>query len=627
MADQQPAGQIGKYQILSLVGEGAMGNVYRAQDPVLNRTVAVKVMSDAIARDGDLRDRFMREAQAAGSLQHPNVVTIFDFGEFEGHLYIAMEFVAGVDLEIMIGERRVPALQDKLGIIVDVLMGLSYAHKHGVVHRDIKPANIRIAEDGRAKIMDFGIAHLDSAKMTKTGMMMGTPNYMAPEQVTGDKITAATDIFSVGAVLYELLTGNKAFAAETLHSVLYKVVSEEPPPLAGVAPQLPKELSDVVRKALVKDPAMRYQNALEMANDLNAIRTHLADATLEPTSISMSATLARQFKPEPLAKNAPPRAARPQRRTIGVAAASVLGLLVLVWLWTRGTDVAPFPAAAAQSPAPDSVSREVPPPAPVGNVLPPVAASAPAAPVIDTSQASIVRLVRATAVSERARAVQTGALAVALARGDARFSTSDSLFRLRRYAQAVQALNGAMSLWREAERNVASGKQPATVASTSPVGEAVTPPVVSVPAVQSEVVPKREPEPATKQQIESPPVVPRASDAVSPTPTVNTEAELAQIIAEYARAIESRDIARVREVYEALTPEQAQRFTQFFRSVRSLRATFTSASPDVAGGNASTRVRGTYEFVDQTGVTQRQPVSFVAAFLRQGERWRLAAVR
>ena len=220
---------IGKYQILDLVGEGAMGVVYRATDSVLNRTVAVKVMSDAIARQGDLRDRFLREAQAAGSLQHPNVITIFDFGEVENHLFIAMEFVEGVDLEQLLASRQPLTLQAKLDLAIDVLNGLAYAHKRGIVHRDIKPANIRITEEGRAKIMDFGVAHLASSNMTATGMMVGTPSYMSPEQVTGGKVTAASDLFAFGAVLYELLTNTKPFDAPTLHGILYKIVSDSPP--------------------------------------------------------------------------------------------------------------------------------------------------------------------------------------------------------------------------------------------------------------------------------------------------------------------------------------------------------------------------------------------------------------
>ena len=159
---------IGKYRIIELVGEGAMGVVYRAQDSVLDRAVAIKVMNDSIARQDDLRKRFLHEAQAAGSLQHPNVVCIYDLGEADGHLFIAMEFVHGVDLERLIEMGEPLSLQARLDIIIDVLTGLAFAHKRGIVHRDIKPANIRVAEDGRAKIMDFGVAHLASSSSTRT---------------------------------------------------------------------------------------------------------------------------------------------------------------------------------------------------------------------------------------------------------------------------------------------------------------------------------------------------------------------------------------------------------------------------------------------------------------------------
>src|SRR5438067_148334 len=154
---------IGKYRILELVGEGAMGVVYRAEDTVLNRVVAIKIMSESIARQQELRDRFLREAQMAGSLSHPNIVTVYDFGETDGHLFIAMEFVEGSDLETRLGRREPMKLQAKLEIVVDVLTALAYAHKRGIVHRDVKPANVRITDDGRAKLMDFGVAHLQAS--------------------------------------------------------------------------------------------------------------------------------------------------------------------------------------------------------------------------------------------------------------------------------------------------------------------------------------------------------------------------------------------------------------------------------------------------------------------------------
>ena len=279
MSDSLPT-QIGKYHIVEVVGEGAMGIVYRATDSVLDRTVAIKVMSASIARQEDLRKRFLREAQAAGSLQHPNVVTIYDLGEVEGHLFIAMEFVYGTDLEQMLSLSEPMKLQTKLDIIVDVLTGLAYAHRKGIVHRDIKPANIRVGEDGRAKIMDFGVAHLASSSITRTGLVVGTPRYMAPEQVMGQKALPETDIFAVGAVLYQLLTGTKPFESPTLQSLFYKIVTDMPKPVAEILPGLPPALDRITSKALAKDAANRYSNALDMANEISAVRAELSGTRL-----------------------------------------------------------------------------------------------------------------------------------------------------------------------------------------------------------------------------------------------------------------------------------------------------------------------------------------------------------
>jgi len=233
---------IGKYQIIELVGEGAMGVVYRARDSVLDRNVAIKVMNDSIARQDDLRKRFLHEAQAAASLQHPNVVCIYDLGEADGHLFIAMEFIQGVDLEHLIELAQPLSLQAKLDIVIDVLTGLAFAHKRGIVHRDIKPANIRVAEDGRAKIMDFGVAHLASSSMTSTGSILGTPTYMAPEQITEGKTSPATDIFAVGGVLYQILTMMKPFEAPTLQNLFFKIITEDPRNVTELTPGLPAAL-------------------------------------------------------------------------------------------------------------------------------------------------------------------------------------------------------------------------------------------------------------------------------------------------------------------------------------------------------------------------------------------------
>ena len=268
-----------------------MGVVYRACDPVLKRRVAIKVMSDAFAQNDDLRERFLREAQAAGSLQHPNVITIYDFGEVDGHPYIAMEFVEGQDVAELLAHQVPLTTIHKLGIAIDVLQGLAFAHKRGIVHRDIKPANIRVDADGKARIMDFGVAHLASSDMTRSGVMIGTPSYMAPEQIIGGEISPQTDIFSVGAVLYELLTGARPFSGGPLQAVMYRVLSEPPLPLDVSAPALPSRLNDIVMRALAKDPDKRYATALDMANDLLAVRASLDTSSSSHATLSLRATI------------------------------------------------------------------------------------------------------------------------------------------------------------------------------------------------------------------------------------------------------------------------------------------------------------------------------------------------
>ncbi len=278
MSREQPK-ELGKYQITDVLGEGAMGVVYRAYDPVLDRYLAVKVMSAVIASDTNLRERFMREARAAGSLQHPNVVTIYDFGEAGEHLYIAMEFIEGADLSEIIRRRDPLSLAQRLDIVIDALNGLAYAHGRGVVHRDVKPANIRVSAEGRGKLMDFGIARVNSSELTKSGEMIGTPQYMAPEQVMGGAVSATTDLFSMSSVLYELLTYTRPFNGETLHAVLFNVVSEEPSTILELDPSLPPALDTIIRKAHSKDPLRRYESATAFARDLGTVRFALSNAS------------------------------------------------------------------------------------------------------------------------------------------------------------------------------------------------------------------------------------------------------------------------------------------------------------------------------------------------------------
>ena len=250
--------RLGKYELHQLLGEGAMGIVWKAYDTVLRRYVALKLLSASFRKTKDMQERFLREARAAGAIQHANIVTVYDLGESEGQLFIAMELVEGRDLSDMIALRDPLALERKLDIAVEVLTGLHFAHQRGVIHRDVKPSNVRVMPDGRVKIMDFGIARLQKADTTGSGAIVGTPTYMAPEQITNGAITPATDVFSVGCMLYELLCYQRPFEAETVHGVLYQVLTTEPRPLRTVAPSIPAALERVVAKAMNKVPHERY---------------------------------------------------------------------------------------------------------------------------------------------------------------------------------------------------------------------------------------------------------------------------------------------------------------------------------------------------------------------------------
>jgi serine/threonine protein kinase len=267
--------QIGKYGIVSEIGRGMMGRVYRAHDPILNRYVAIKTVSAALGTGGETLKRFQREAQAAALLSHPNIVTVHDFGEEQGLIYMAMELLEGVDLREAIDRNLLPGFEDKIRVMEQICAGLAFAHAKGVVHRDLKPANVHIQPNGQVKIVDFGLARLNTSDMTQEGIVLGTPTYMSPEQALGDKVDARSDIFSAGAVFYELLTGHKPFDAESTHGVLFQVVHKEPVSIRRWTPGTPRVLVEVVEKALVKDKKLRLQTARQMGAALAVARQAL----------------------------------------------------------------------------------------------------------------------------------------------------------------------------------------------------------------------------------------------------------------------------------------------------------------------------------------------------------------
>jgi serine/threonine protein kinase len=258
--------RIGRYEIVDLLGKGAMGTVYRGRDSSLERDVAVKVMALG-AGDEDARARFLREGKAAARLQHPNIVTIYELGEHEGQLFMALELMEGVDLQHAISEGMRPDPRFTLPIVLNLLAGLAHAHEHGIVHRDVKPSNLFLPRGRPAKIMDFGVARLAGGQ-TATGVVVGTPNYMSPEQVRAAALDGRSDLFSTGLILYELVTGEKAYKSDSVVSLLFKIVHEEPDFSAIPKGASWERLGLVLRRSLAKEPEKRYVDAHAMAADL-----------------------------------------------------------------------------------------------------------------------------------------------------------------------------------------------------------------------------------------------------------------------------------------------------------------------------------------------------------------------
>ena len=263
--------QVGRFEIIEKLGAGAMGEVFRAHDPVLGRDLAIKVVTGGLSEDETARERFHREARAAAQLNHPNIITVHDFGEEQGMAYMAMELLEGEDLRDLLRRGGLTSLDEKLAAMEQILDGLAFAHSKGVVHRDLKPGNIRVLPQRRVKIMDFGLARL-AQDAAATGALMGTPHYMAPEQVKGERATARADVFSLGAMFYEILSGRLPFPGRTIAEVLFNVANRDPEPLARVAPDIPESLATVVMRALSKAPDVRYADATEMLPALRATR-------------------------------------------------------------------------------------------------------------------------------------------------------------------------------------------------------------------------------------------------------------------------------------------------------------------------------------------------------------------
>ena len=280
----------GRYRIMRKLGTGGMANVYLAEDQELGRRVAIKILDDRHAGDDQFVERFRREAKNAAGLSHPNIVSIYDRGEAEGTYYIAMEYLDGRSLKELIVSRGPAPVNIAIDYAQQILAALRFAHRHGIVHRDIKPHNVLVDAEGRLKVTDFGIARAGASQMTEAGSIIGTAQYLSPEQAKGAPVDQTSDLYSVGVVLYELLTGTVPFSGDTPVEIAMKHLSTVPEPPSAHRAEIPRDLDFAVMRALAKDPAERYQSAEEMSADLARVArgSHVSPATEEAATAIIS---------------------------------------------------------------------------------------------------------------------------------------------------------------------------------------------------------------------------------------------------------------------------------------------------------------------------------------------------
>ena len=309
----EPGTQVGRYEIQRRLGRGGMGSVYVAHDPVLGRMVAIKVFAGDLDLP-DARERFSREARAAAALSHPNIVTVYDFGEYDSQPFIVMEYVAGETLAAFIRRKAPVTLSDKLRWMEELCAGAGYAHQMQLVHRDIKPANLMIDRTGRLKILDFGIARM-LGLASNTSVMIGTPGYMAPEQITGDPVDHRADQFAIGVVFYELLAYSEAFPGDTLPMITHRILNEEPVPLSRLAPDAPPELIAIIQQSLRKNPGDRFADSEALRVAIARVRRDTSNQAWNLNTVALS----RDTPPPPTATRGTGSARRRENDAVGVA--------------------------------------------------------------------------------------------------------------------------------------------------------------------------------------------------------------------------------------------------------------------------------------------------------------------
>jgi len=598
--------RLGKYELHTLIGEGAMGIVWKAYDTVLRRYVALKLLGSHFRKTKEMQERFLREARAAGAIQHPNIVTVYDLGDVDGQLYIAMELVEGRDLSDIITLREPMALERKLDLVIELLDGLHFAHQRGVIHRDVKPSNVRVVPDGRVKIMDFGIARLQSADASGSGAIVGTPTYMAPEQITNGAITPATDVFAVGCMLYELLSFHKPFEGESVHGVLYQVLTTEPKPLRTLAPSIPAALERVVGKAMNKVPDERYETAAQMQSTLLGIRAALSGAGEETTQ-----RLGIRWTPLPgpvlkLVTQAPMK--------WRIAVLSALAIVVALLLFS------PTPPAADEVAPPRAT---VAPSGPVASQIPPV------------SLALSTR--RDSALAARDRAVQAGALknnTPAMTLAEAIFQVSEQALLAGNQTQALNGYVAVLEQYRKAtvEAQALEREARAMIQRVTPTVQAIPagPAVANAATFLARADSLLRAQDYRMAQVAAQSAEQLAIDMGIAPPSsqpADTRGAIEVLLTDLGRALASERVANVRVIYPKMTDAERRGWESFFHDWDQITARFTVDRFSAQGAAAGADVRAVFEYIPAGGGAPRQDRRrFGMRFEKRDVGWRVSTV-
>jgi eukaryotic-like serine/threonine-protein kinase len=572
---------IGKYKLVRVIGEGGMGRVYEAMDPVIGRRVAVKTISLNVVADAETRARFFREAQAAGQLSHPNLITIHDIGESEDTPYIVMEYLEGMDLSRAIQKERL-SYDRKMQIMVDVCEGLAFAHVHDIVHRDIKPANIFLTNQGRVKILDFGLARGALSDVTRTGKLVGTPNYMAPEQIRGDDIDHRADIFSTGVVFYELLSGRKAFEGDSIATTMYKVLETQPQPVHLIDEQLPASLSAIIDRSLAKDRSARFQTSTEMLDAI--VAAHGRPNQVERSRLQ-TVQLPAPAKPASSVKSATREADSSRSKPmIWIGASVLLAVLAGFTIWSQRSP-APEPAApvARTEPVP-------PPPAPAENA----AASAPS-----PSPSFVPVPPPPAAAPPRSNPVDSAAKAPA-----------------RKPSPAETAKPAS-----------AAAPSPAPAPEVKPEPTPAPPPVTTAP-------PPAEPAPAPVAPLR-PTTPPPAPTPATPPPAATPPARAEEspeiavqaVLTRYRAALEARDIGALKRIWPALAGRQEDAISNEFQHARAIAVSLDGVDIRPAGNGATVTCRRHYSVTTGDGQTLKTTTTMIMTLARRDGGWSIDSIR